>query len=331
MTDEQLLQLLRKPLGLSAEASLYRCPAGAVNHVYHLRDANISAAVKWLGDDNFSGVKRREQFLLQQSLSRLGAAPKPMWLSGDEKIWIEEWIDCDAIQPEQEHSARENSAQESSSQCSLELESAQQQHSQKKKNGQKITDPQELTPQQMAQVLARLHALPVSGHPLNLYARWQHYLEVANITPTNALFDKVCELRHHVICSERASYGDVDAENRSNDSVGKSDIVICHNDLLKAHVLKATATPPLLIDWEYAAAGNRYFDLASCCLINEFTDAESAQLVNAYADEMGICPQRALSQHKLFADIVEVTNALWRAAMDATANNETFLNEISTH
>lgn len=311
MTDNQLLQLLHKPLGLSAEASLYRCPAGAVNHVYHLLDANLSAAVKWLGDDNFSGVKRREQFVLQQSLSRLGAAPEPIWLSADETIWVEQWVDCDANQIEQDNSAQKSSVQKNYKQAN--------------------SQPEALTPQQMAQVLAQLHALPVSGHPLNLYERWQHYLEVANITPTSALFDKVCELKHHVINSERASCGDSDAENRSNDSVGESDIVICHNDLLKAHVLKATATPPLLIDWEYAAIGNRYFDVASCCLINGFTDAESVQLVNTYADEMGICPQRALSQHKLFTDIVDVTNALWRAAMDATANNETFLNENSTH
>lgn len=311
MTDKQLLQLLHKPLGLSAKASLYRCPAGAVNHVYHLRDANLSAAVKWLGDDNFSGVKRREQFVLQQSLSRLGAAPAPIWLSADEKIWVEQWIDCDANEIKQGNSAQESSVQ--------------------KNHKQADSQPEALTPQQMAQVLAQLHALPVSGHPLNLYGRWQHYLEVANITPTSALFDKVCELKHHVINSERAFCGDSDAENRSNDSVTESDIVICHNDLLRAHVLKATASPPLLIDWEYAAIGNRYFDVASCCLINGFTEAESVQLVNTYADEMGICPQRASSQHKLFSDIVHVTNVLWRAAMDATANNETLLNENSTH
>jgi thiamine kinase-like enzyme len=311
MTNKQLLLLLREPLGLSAKASLYRCPAGAVNYVYHLRDANLSAAVKWLGDDNFSGVKRRDQFVLQQSLSRLGAAPEPIWLSVDEKIWVEQWIGCDANQIEPDNSAQESSVQ--------------------KKDKQANSQPEALTPQQMAQVLAQLHALPVSGHPLNLYERWQHYLKVANITPTSALFDKVCELKHHVINSERASCGDSDAENRSNGSVGESDIVICHNDLLRAHVLKATAIPPLLIDWEYAAIGNRYFDLASCCLINGFTGAESVQLVNTYADEMGICPQRALSQHKLFTDIVDVTNALWRAAMDATANNETLLNENSTH
>jgi len=311
MTDNQLLQLLHKPLGLSAEASLYRCPAGAVNHVYHLRDANLSAAVKWLGDDNFSGVKRREQFVLQQSLSRLGAAPAPIWLSADEKIWVEQWIDCDANEIKQGNSAQESSVQ--------------------KNHKQADSQPEALTPQQMAQVLAQLHALPVSGHPLNLYGRWQHYLEVANITPASALFDKVCELKHHVINSERAFCGDYDAENRSNDSVTESDIVICHNDLLRAHVLKATASPPLLIDWEYAAIGNRYFDVASCCLINGFTEAESVQLVNTYADEMGICPQRASSQHKLFSDIVHVTNVLWRAAMDATANNETLLNENSTH
>ena len=305
MTVEQLLQLLHKPLELTAEASLRRCPSGAVNHVYHLRDANLNVAVKWLGDDGFSGVKRREQFVLQQSLSRLGAAPEPIWLSADEKIWVEQWVDCDANQIEQDNSDQESSQQESSP---------------KKKNGQKITESEALTPQQMAQVLAKLHALPVNGPPLNLYTRWQHYLEVANITSTNAVFDKVRELKHHVINSERAYCGGPDAENVSNNSVDESDIVICHNDLLKAHVLNATATPPLLIDWEYAAIGNRYFDLASCCLINRFTDTESALLVNTYADEMRICPQRAWSQHKLFTDIVIVTNALWGAAMDATSN-----------
>ena len=48
-------------------------------------------AVKWLGDDRFSGIDRTYQFALQKKLCRLGLAPQPIWLSDDETIWVEQW------------------------------------------------------------------------------------------------------------------------------------------------------------------------------------------------------------------------------------------------
>ena len=74
MNERDILLRLQKPLKLSTAATLQRHPAGEVNHVFQLQDVHLNAAVKWLGEDSFSGVNRRSQFDLQQQLAALGVA-----------------------------------------------------------------------------------------------------------------------------------------------------------------------------------------------------------------------------------------------------------------
>lgn len=56
------------------------------------------------------------------------------------------------------------------------------------------------------------------------------------------------------------------------------DPVPCHNDLLSANVLEGG----LLVDWEYAGMGHRYFDLANLAVNNGFDDAARSALLEAY-------------------------------------------------
>lgn len=262
-----MLAQLRKALNLSAKATLSRHPAGAVNHVYHLHDASchvsdnkpqgLSAAVKWLGNDNFSGVDRRQQFYLQHQLADVGAAPRPLWLNDDETLWVERWEESSGI---------------------------------------------DLTPQDLALVLTQLHQLPVNAGPLNLSKRWQHYIEVAGLAEHTPLFIQAMKLQEQLKASEQ------EAEN----------YVLCHNDLLRGHVLRPFDSPPLVIDWEYAAMGNRYFDIAACCMINKFNQDESEALVRAYAKKMSLSATHALEHYRVHLDFVAITNELWTAAMDAT-------------
>ena len=275
-----IIATLQKALNLSDSAKMSVHPAGAVNHVYrvqdplnnlihvisednlqsrsqYLIDTAVDLAVKWMGNDDFSGVNRAHQFALQQQLHKFGVAPQPIWLSDDETIWVEQW---------QEHS-----------------------------------DSTTLSTFDLANTLARIHSLPITARPLDLASRWQHYIDVAQLDISSELYSKAQSLRKQVIKSEQDD----------------DDYVLCHNDLLTNHVLLSADNSLKIIDWEYAAMGNRYFDLASCCLINKLEINESRELVKYYAKLMNIDEHDAIAKFDLHTEIVAITNDLWFAALNA--------------
>ncbi|MCG7648043.1 MULTISPECIES: phosphotransferase [unclassified Alteromonas] len=280
MNRLDIIATLQKALNLSDSAKISSHPAGAVNHVYRVQEladsqlaliANnlqssgqlksahnpVDLAVKWMGDDDFSGVNRAHQFALQQQLYRLGVAPQPIWLSDDETIWVEQWL---------EHS-----------------------------------DSATLSMLELANTLARIHSLPITARPLDLASRWQHYINVAQLDMSSELYLKAQSLRKQVIKSEQDD----------------DDYVLCHNDLLTNHLLLSADNSLKIIDWEYAAMGNRYFDLASCCLINKLEINESRELVKHYAKLMNIDEHDAIAKFDLHTEIVAITNDLWFAALNA--------------
>jgi thiamine kinase-like enzyme len=65
-----------------------------------------------------------------------------------------------------------------------------------------------------------------------------------------------------------------------------TDPVCCHNDLLPGNVLATDADPghALLVDWEYAGMGHRYFDLANLAVNNDFDEGARDRLLEAYFD-----------------------------------------------
>jgi len=257
-----ILPLLQKALNLSDNAKISRCPSGEVNHVYRVEgELNDSAstkvdyAVKWLGEDTFSGVNRTHQFVLQQQLHSLDIAPMAIWLSDDETLWVEQW------QP----------------------------------NSQ-VAQP---NPETLASVLTRIHQLPVTARPLDLQRRWQHYFKAANLDTADMLYQRAALLRNHVVKSE----------------LDDDDLVLCHNDLLASHILCRQDDVPVVIDWEYSAMGNRYFDLASCCLINKLSSEDSRALLVCYANILGIPYEEAKEKFEAHQEIVSVTNDLWFQAL----------------
>ena len=284
-----IIATLQKALNLSESADVSVHPAGAVNRVYRvqdpansllslsegnphitahqkLEDVPIDLAVKWLGDDDFSGVERKHQFTLQQQLYGAGIAPQPIWLSDDETIWVEQW---------ESHSVSA---------------------------GLSSTRPPSHT---LAETLARIHSLSITARPLNLVARWQHYCNAAKLDTSSDLYLRARAFQNNVIKSEQDD----------------EDCVLCHNDLLINHLLLGTNNSIKVIDWEYAAMGNRYFDLASCCHINKLKKNESEELVAHYANVMNIDEDDALDKFKLHSDIVHITNDLWFAALNANKSN----------
>ncbi|CAD5284729.1 Choline kinase [Alteromonas sp. 38] len=261
MKPETIIPLLKEALNLSDSATVERHPAGLVNQVYHLKDHDRGFAVKWVGEDAFSGIDRFHQFVLQQQLAERGIAPKPIWLSDDELIWVEQW--------EEEADPH----------------------------------PSIRSPEALASVLARVHGLPITARPLNLFSRWLHYMHTAGLKAGDVLFERAIQLRASLVESE----GNTD------------DYVLCHNDLLAHHVVRDST--PFIVDWEYSAMGNRYFDVAGCAKINAMSEAEIQALAIAYAKEVGKDEDEVLAQVHLHREIVNMTNDLWLAALEGNKQN----------
>jgi thiamine kinase-like enzyme len=85
------------------------------------------------------------------------------------------------------------------------------------------------------------------------------------------------------------------------------DPVSCHNDLLPANLLLNSSV--LIVDWEYAGMGDRYFDLANLAVNNELAPEDEARLLEAYFGEPATPRRQAqLALMRLMSDFRE---AMW--------------------
>lgn len=109
----------------------------------------------------------------------------------------------------------------------------------------------------VAALLRGIHTLPPVKFRLRPLARAQHYLVHLGHAQPEPDFIAACE---------RAS---------------TSELCLCHNDLLRANRLAGSAGL-LAIDWEYAAMGNRWFDLAAICEGDALSEASCLELANRY-------------------------------------------------
>ncbi len=148
----------------------------------------------------------------------------------------------------------------------------------------------------LATALWRVHQCDVNAPTLALVPVWQHYLEQLpsrQARPFVAQRDRLTQLL--------ATHSRYD------------DYCFCHNDLSFAHLVGMQRDK--VIDWEYAAIGNRYFDLAACVVINELDSAQISALCDAYAGVSGFEPAKVRQQTDIFLPIVQFTNDLWTAAL----------------
>jgi thiamine kinase-like enzyme len=65
-----------------------------------------------------------------------------------------------------------------------------------------------------------------------------------------------------------------------------NDPVPCHNDLLAGNLID-TGGELLLVDWEYAGHGHRFFDLGNLAVNNDFDEAAEIRLLEAYSGQPG--------------------------------------------
>lgn len=90
---------------------------------------------------------------------------------------------------------------------------------------------------------------------------------------------------HAVAARIEAALGDADTRRASSASPSAAPrSVLCHNDLLPANFLASDAGIRL-IDWEYAAMGDPYFDLGNFAVNNGLGAAEEEAFLGAYLGE----------------------------------------------
>ena len=88
---------------------------------------------------------------------------------------------------------------------------------------------------------------------------------------------------------------------------GPQPLRTCHNDLLNANLI-ATAAGIVIVDWEYAGMGDRFFDLANFAANHELGDDESRELLDAYFGELRAEDEDALRLMRFMSDFRE---AMW--------------------
>lgn len=97
--------------------------------------------------------------------------------------------------------------------------------------------------------------------------------------------------------------------------------VPCHNDLLAANVIRASSGASagrlLLVDWEYAGMGDRFFDLGNLSVNNGFRDEADELLLEAYLDRAPARRDRA--RLRLMRVMSDAREAAWGVVQGAVS------------
>lgn len=151
--------------------------------------------------------------------------------------------------------------------------------------------------QHLAKALHLTHKLPVSTSVMDLPAQWSHYCAAAKIDGNDRLF------------LEQQNY-----QTLAQECFEESEhLVLCHNDMALNHIIDHER--PIIIDWEYAATGNRYFDIASAITINRLSRPQQQILFSEYAEHSGLSEGEIAKQVLTIEPLVNITYKLWYAAI----------------
>lgn len=140
----------------------------------------------------------------------------------------------------------------------------------------------------LAATLQHLHALPPAGPRFDPGRIAHVYAEQLGTETAKQLAD--------------------DVESRAGELYGDAGpVVICHNDLLSANIIETE--PLVFIDWEYAATGDPYFDLAVIVREHGMTKPETRWLLEAWS---GSCTPEQRSRLEAFGQLYDRLAGLWR-------------------
>ncbi len=102
----------------------------------------------------------------------------------------------------------------------------------------------------------------------------------------------------------------------------------CHNDLWPPNLID-DGTRIRIVDWEYAAMGDVYFDLANFSLHHGLSDAREETLLQAY---FGVVAEAGVARLKLLKILAELREAMWcMVAVQVSDVAFDFLGYAGTH
>jgi thiamine kinase len=145
----------------------------------------------------------------------------------------------------------------------------------------------------LAALLRRVHAVDIAAQPLALRERVAHYAALAGTPRAGERALRIRELLERL--PEHAP-------------------CLCHNDVVCANVIAGDRL--YLVDWEYAARGDPFFDLATIVRHHALSDELAAELLRAYVGALRGDDVRRL---RGWCDLYEHLLALWQEAVDALA------------
>jgi thiamine kinase-like enzyme len=153
----------------------------------------------------------------------------------------------------------------------------------------------------LAEALLKVHNSDVSAQIVPLDEHWKIYwqkIEFPNL-------------------SLQAKYKEVQQKWQLYMAKYIDQFVLCHNDLHIDHISFPNGP---IFDWEYAGLGCRYFDIASCCLINNLHQADILKLCSQYAHLANKEAQEVISKVQEMSIIVAFTYELWTESVGKTNN-----------
>jgi thiamine kinase len=146
------------------------------------------------------------------------------------------------------------------------------------------------TLQRLADVLRRLHRLPPVGAGFDVAGAVHRYAAQLATPQAAALAEQAAALLAEIGHYSRSP-------------------ALCHNDLVAENILQTAQGDLLLIDWEYAALGDPYFDLAVVVRHHELSDLLAHALLSAYLE--GADGEQARLHLHLQCDFYSCLLALW--------------------
>jgi len=153
---------------------------------------------------------------------------------------------------------------------------------------------QPLSGKALGTLCRRIHALSGVGHQLTLASDIEHYLN---------------QLPAHLAHTWRAAMQTCDTE-KALAKLAADTLYLCHNDLTPGNLM-SHGDHLIAIDWEYAAMGSRYFDVAIAC--EALPDSERGITMNEVFGD-------ALNEELMTAgtQIAALVTALWQSCFAVT-------------
>jgi thiamine kinase-like enzyme len=105
---------------------------------------------------------------------------------------------------------------------------------------------------------------------------------------------------------------------------------LCHNDLLAANFIDDGAELRL-IDWEYAGAGDRFFDLGNLAVNLQLDDSQERALLTAYFGTLRLDDYRRLRLMRLASDMREAFWGFVQAGISKLHSTEYYLDYGRRH